>query len=151
MIDDLSDGMTRMNAEYDIKAKQLADQFAKERRAATNAALEFCPQNIRDWLVRCTSYPDGNEAHSSNVHGYDNVEWFEVGHNASHYFSFGVRSDGVFIKKTNGDEYHEECQCWYNKTTLNIITSEEIPKNYWGHMQGLELNFKMSIIDDVSA
>jgi len=104
----------------------------KERKAATAAALELCPDHIKEWLIDCTSDEEG-KAYSSNIHGYDDVEWFDVGHNASHYFSFGIRKDGVFIKKTNGDEYHEECQCWYNATTLRIITLEEICQGYWGH------------------
>ena len=108
-------------------------KWMEEREAATAAALLLCPKHIREWLIDCSAGPDG-KARSENFHGYGGVEWFEVGRNSSHYFSFGVREDGVFIKKTNGDEYHEECKCWYNKTTLRIISLEEIPKNYWGHL-----------------
>jgi len=125
MIDDLEQIAEEVNSgRYEI--------YQKERDAATSAALDLCPTHIREWLIDCTA--SEGRAYSSNTQGYDDVEWFDVGHNASHYFSFGVRKDGVFIKKTIGDEYHEECQCWYNRTTLRIITLEEIPKNYWGHL-----------------
>jgi len=122
MIDDLEQ-IVALRADYDI--------YQKEREAATRAALDLCPLHIRQWLVDCTASEDG-KAYSSKEEG-DEVEWFDVGHNASHYFSFGVRSDGVFIKKTNGDEYNEECQCWYNATTVRVVTVEEICQSYWGH------------------
>ena len=125
MIDDLEQIVTEASSgRY--------DSYKKEREAATAASLALCPDNIKEWLIGCTSDEKG-KAYSSNI-GSDNVEWFEVGHNASHYFSFGVRADGIFIKKTCGPEYHEECECWYDKTTLRIITLEEVPKNYWGHL-----------------
>jgi len=125
MIDDLEQIICEANSgRYDI--------YLKEREAATSAALDLCPLYIRQWLVDCTESEDG-KPYSSNEEG-DNVEWFDVGHNSTHFFSFGIRKDGVFIKKTYGPEYHKECQCWYNRTTLRIIALEEIPKNYWGHL-----------------
>jgi len=126
MIDDLESILTSINTELD------EDEWSKKRAEATSAALELCPKHIKEWLIDCT-VGVGAEPYSSNEEG-DEVEWFYVGHNSTHYFSFGIRPDGVFIKKTSGPEYHKECQCWYDKTTVRIITLDEIPKNYWGHL-----------------
>ena len=108
------------------------EKYIKEREGATEAALNLCPAWVREWLVGCTAGDNGEPySHASSYD--DDVEWFPVGHNASHYFSFGVRSDGVFIQKIEGDEYDEDCQCWGFKTTLRIVTLEQIPQGYWGH------------------
>ena len=126
MIDDLDQiAEEASSGRYDI--------YEKERTAATAAALDLCPNHIKEWLIDCTSDDDGKPHSSPSSYGGDEVEWFDVGFNASHYFTLGVRSDGVFIKKTNGDEYNEECQCWYNSTTVRIVTLEEICQSYWGH------------------
>jgi hypothetical protein len=125
MIDDLDQIVEEVNSgRYDT--------YEKERAAATAAALALCPDHIKEWLIDCTS-DDIGKPHSSSSFGGDKVEWFDVGFNSSHYFTLGVRPDGVFIKKTNGDEYNEECQCWYNATTVRVVTVEEICQSYWGH------------------
>ena len=111
----------------------LVSEYIEERRLATEAALNLCPEWIKRWLVGTTSQ-GGDEALSYSESMEDDVEWFEVGRNASHYFSLGVRSDGVFIKKVSGDEFHQECQCWYFKTSLKIVSLEEIERGYWGHL-----------------
>ena len=135
----MTDGITEMyrgferEKEVEEKVKEHMEEWEKKCEEATAAALALCPDNIRSWLIACTANEDG-KAYSSSFHGYGDVQWFEVGRNASHYFSFGVRTDGVFIKKTNGDEYHEECKCWYNRTTLRVVTPEEVCQGYWGHM-----------------
>jgi hypothetical protein len=132
MIDDLEEILSN----YDpagFFSDDLITKWREESAASTAAALKLCPQHIKDWLIDCTA-GDGDEARSVQEMADDDVEWFEVGHNASHYFSFGIRSDGVFIKKTSGLEYDKDCRCWYARTTVRIITLDEIPKNYWGHL-----------------
>jgi len=122
MIDDLEELVEWNRAKY-----------IKEREEATEAALNHCPTWVREWLVNCTA-GDNGEAHSYASSYDDGIEWFQVGRNSSHYFSLGVRADGVFIKKTEGDDYDEECQCWYSKTTIRIVTLDEISRGYWGHL-----------------
>lgn len=114
-----------------------SSQYSERRAAATAAALELCPENIRNWLIQCTaSDSEPDVAHSfTDACGNDGIEWFDVGRNATHYFSFGVRPDGVYIAKTYGPEYSEECQCWYDNTTVSIITAEGACSRYWGHRQ----------------
>ena len=124
------------------------NEYREKRAAATAAALELCPENIREWLIRCTaSEKEPDVAYSStDAYSPDGVEWFDVGRNASHYFSFGVRPDGVFIAKTCGPEYSEECQCWYDNTTVSVVTTENVGNRYWGHMQPLGKSLTFSII-----
>jgi len=125
MVDDLEEILSNYDPEKDRS-------FSRSRSVATAVALELCPQHVKEWLTDCTAGDDGL-AYSSDE-GEDEVEWFGVGHNSTHYFSFGVRSDGAFIKKTSGPEYDKDCRCWYDKTTVRIVTLDEIPKNYWGHL-----------------
>jgi hypothetical protein len=110
--------------------------YLQKRAAATVAALELCPENIRDWLILCTAYEKEPDVAYSNadVYNSDGVEWFDVGHNSTHYFSFGIRPDGVFVAKSCGPEYSEECQCWYDSTTISVVTPENVCNRYWGHM-----------------
>jgi len=123
MIDDLSGT---------IMAKQ--SEYTKARRAATEAALNVCPENIKDWLIRCTSDGNGQPHSYKDSFSGDEVEWFEVGHNSTHYFSLGVRADGILIKKICGPEYDDVCQCWYDSTTVKIIEPDQVSYSYWGHM-----------------
>ena len=112
-------------------------EYEDKRRARTAAALELCPANIRKWLIQCTSDDLGDDFESagySTRDGGDDIEWFSVGHNSTHYFSFGVRPDGVFIQKVSGPEYSKECECWYDSTTVRVITAESTCQSYWGHM-----------------
>ena len=105
-----------------------------KRRLATAAALAHCPSDIQEWLIEVTGTSERKEACSYNdFYGAGDVEWFEVGHNASHYFSLGIRKDGGFIQKISGPEYDEDCQCWYEKTTVSVVTVEDIRSGYWGH------------------
>jgi len=133
MIDDLESILTTIDNELDKDYNSKSqDEWREKREAATAAALLLCPKYIKEWLIDCTAGADG-KAYSYTDDG-DDVEWFSVGQNATHYFSFGIRPDGVFIKKTSGPEYHKECQCWYDRTTVRIVTEEDVPKNYWGHL-----------------
>jgi hypothetical protein len=109
------------------------NNYAEERRIATAAALALCTLEIKDWLIQCTSDDSGPHSNKDLVTG-DSVEWFEVGHNASHYFTLGVRGDGVLIQRVSGPEFDDECQCWYDKTTVKIIEPDQVPYGYWGHM-----------------
>jgi hypothetical protein len=118
--------MTGMN---DFETKYLSD-----RAAATTAALALCAPNIREWLIACTKDDDGVPYSFKDSFSGDNVEWFDVGHNATHYFSLGVRSDGVLIQRVSGPKYDEDCQCWHDNTDVRIISSEDAGKGYWGHM-----------------
>jgi len=126
MIDDLTDGNWNGGQ----------SGYLEKRAAATVTALELCPENISAWLLACTASEKEPDVAYSNadVYSSDGVEWFDVGHNASHYFSFGVRPDGVFVAKTYGPEYSEECQCWYDSTTVSVVTPENVCYRYWGHM-----------------
>ncbi len=116
----------------DLFVEDRVNNYVKDRRAATAAALDLCPPEIKDWLVRCTSDESGPYS-NKDLRSGDTVEWFEVGHNASHYFSLGVRADGVLIQRISGPEFDDECQCWYDKTTVKIIESDQVPCGYWGH------------------
>ena len=120
---------------FDHDEEYRANKWFEQREAKTTAALNKCPENIRSWLIECTASPENPEKGYSfaDSFGNDGIEWFEVGHNATHYFSFGVRPDGEFIAKTYGPEYSEECQCWYDKTTVEIVVADTAPLMYWGH------------------
>jgi hypothetical protein len=122
MIDDLLDGF----------GEDRVNNYVEERRIATAAALALCPLEIKDWLIQCTSDESGPHSNKDIMTG-DSVEWFEVGHNASHYFTLGVRGDGVLIQRVSGPEFDDECQCWYDKTTVKIIEPDQVPYGYWGH------------------
>jgi len=110
------------------------DNYIAERAAATAAALDLCPPEIRDWLIQCTSGDESGPHSDKDFQGGDDVEWFDVGHNSTHYFSLGVRGDGVLIQKVSGPEYNEECQCWHDSTTVKIIEPDQVSYSYWGHM-----------------
>ena len=116
----------------DLFVENRVNNYLEERRLATAAALDLCPIAIKDWLIQCSSDKTGPCSYKDLRSG-DTVEWFEVGHNATHYFSLGVRSDGVLIQRISGPEFDEECQCWYDKTTVKIIESDQVPYGYWGH------------------
>jgi len=135
MIDDLSDIISVEQLE-DIRkeAREKASEYEAERKAATEAALNVCSENIRDWLIRCTSDDNGQPCSYKDPFSGDEVEWFEVGFNSTHYFSLGVRADGILIKKVCGPEYNDECQCWYDSTTVKIVEPDQVSYSYWGHM-----------------
>ena len=120
--------------EAEEEAELRLEEFRKKRREATAAALELCPDYIKEWLILCTSSDNPEEAYSNkDLYGDEDIEWFEVGHNATHYFSFGVRGDGIFISRASGPEYNEECQCWYDLTTVKIVSADDASNAYWGH------------------
>ena len=131
-----------------LEVAEIEAEYAAKRTAATAAALELCPKNIQDWLIECTESEDepGVAWSSQDPYSTDSVEWFEVGHNSSHYFSFGVRSDGVFIARTSGPEYSHDCQCWYDSTTVKVISANDVYNRYWGHRQPLGKNLTFGII-----
>lgn len=129
----------------EIAAKQRDREYKAERKAASVAALNLCPDNIKEWLISCS--PDSTEPYSyKDPFSGDMVEWFEVGFNATHYFSLGVRADGILIKKISGPEYDEECQCWHDQTTVRIIEPNQASQSYWGHRQPLGKSLTYSII-----
>jgi hypothetical protein len=135
--------MTKISLSFDVIKSYNSDgvpiyekvhnDYVADRAAATAAALDLCSQEIRDWLILCTSDKSGPHS-DKDFRGGDDVEWFEVGHNATHYFSLGVRGDGVLIQRSSGPEFNEECQCWYDSTTVRIIEPDQVSCSYWGHM-----------------
>mgnify|MGYP003657126009 CR=1 FL=1 len=62
-------------------------EYTAKRAAATAAALELCPKNIKDWLIECTESEDepGVGYSDKDLYSTDSVEWFAVGFNSSLY------------------------------------------------------------------
>jgi hypothetical protein len=136
----MSDGITEMYKNivnlYDDTGKEMekvTNDWLEKQRAATITALNLCNPEIKAWLIACTSDDDDIPYSSKDAMSGDEVQWFEVGHNATHYFSIGVRADGAFIQRISGPDYDEICECWYDKTTVEIVDEDEVFNYYWGH------------------